>query len=309
MARQSDTVDLGLVAVVVMWGLHFAIVKQALFVVNPMAFAVVRFALAAVLLLVLVWLREGSLAIRREDWAAMLLLGAIGGANQVLWFHGLLYTTSGKSALLIAASPAFVALMRAARGERIGWRAALALLSAFVGVGLIVESGGGGEAASTQRLGDLLTMGAAVTWALYANTGPRLLRSYSPLRVTAYVFAITTVMTAVPGLGLALATPWAQLPYAVWGQLMYSAFFGAALGWVLWYSGVSRIGPLNVIIYQYLVPVVAVLVSVLWLNEPLGVRQVVGALLVLAGTLAARMMLRPTVIRKDDVGAVETETE
>lgn len=260
-----------------------------------MAFAVLRFAAASACLFGVVLYREKSAGLERRDWLPVLLLGAIGGANQVMWMYGLNLTTSGKSALLLAASPAFVALLRGLGGERIGPRAVGALVAAFAGVALVVRPGGGGAGgpgvAGGQLLGDLLTLGAALCWGLYTNTGPHLLRRYSPVRITAYVFGITALITAVPGLGLAAATPWARLPAAAWLQLGYSTFLAGALSWVLWYQGVSQLGPVKVMLYQYLVPVVALSVSIFWLGEPLLPTQAAGACLVLLGTLGARLAL------------------
>lgn len=264
-------------------------VKQALSSVEPMAFSVLRFSMAAVLLLALVRWKEGQVTIPRRYWLPMLALGMIGAGNQVLWMYGLNYTTSGKSALLLAASPAFVVTMRAFRGERVGARVALSILIAFIGVAFIVDPTG--EGAPGELIGDLLTLGASFMWALYANTGPMMLATFSPLRVTAYVFSVTALVVSIPGLSLALATPWVEMPFSVWWQLGYSCFLAAGLAWVLWYRGVSQLGPVKVILYQYLVPVVALFISVYWMAEGFHWPQGLGAALVLTGTLGARLWL------------------
>jgi drug/metabolite transporter (DMT)-like permease len=287
--------DFLLFTVVLMWGAHFAVVKQALAAVDPMAFSVIRFAAASACLFAVVLYREKSVRLDRRDWLPVLLLGALGGTNQVMWMFGLQLTTSGKSALLLAAAPAFVALLRALGGERIGIRATAALVVAFAGVALIVRPAGGGAGgpglARGEFLGDILTLGAALAWGLYTNTGPHLLRRYSPVRITAYVFGITALITAIPGLGLAMDTSWTTLPAAAWLQLGYSTFLAGALSWVLWYQGVSQLGPVRVMLYQYLVPVVALAISVFLLAEPLLPIQAAGACLVLLGTLGARLAL------------------
>ena len=282
--------DLLLLGVVLMWGAHFAVVKQALSVVSPMAFSVVRFAIASACLFALTIRREGTARIDRSDWSSVLLLGAIGAANQMFWMYGLRLTTSGKSALLVAVSPVFAALIRLAGGERVGAKAALGMLLAFSGVALIVRPGSLATGGS-ELLGDLLTLGAALAWGLYAVAGPRVLKRYSATRITAYVFAVTALAAAGPGLGAAVQTPWASLPTSAWWQLAYSTFLAGALSWVLWYQGVSQLGPLRVMLYQYMVPVIALAVSVLWLGEPFVVAQGGGALLVLLGTLIARLGL------------------
>lgn len=246
--------------------------------------------MASLFLMGLVRWKEGGIGILPEHRRLVLLLGLIGAANQILWMYGLNYTTSGKSALLLTTSPAFVVIMRALSGERLGIRVALSLLTAFIGVAFIVDLGGA-QGEPGELMGDLLTLAASFMWALYVNTGPRLLSLYSPLRITAYVFGITALAVSVPGLGLVLRTSWTSLPAGVWWQLGYSTFLAAGLAWVLWYRGVSQLGPVKVILYQYLVPVVALFISVYLLAEPFHWQQGLGAALVLAGTLGARIWL------------------
>ncbi|MDQ7793321.1 MAG: DMT family transporter [bacterium] len=285
---KTSTACLLLLPVTLIWGAHFAVVKHALATVDPMAFGLARFGLAALLLFALTRVREGSVGLDRRDWGAMLWLGIAGSLSQVFWLYGLSYTTSGKTALLMATSPTFVALLRAAAGERLGWRAALGFVAALAGVALIVDAGAVGAG---PLAGDLLVLAAAAGWGLYTNGGPRLLRRYSALRVTAYVFALTAAVMAVPGLGLLAATPRAGLGAGVWGGLAYSALLAGGLAWVLWYRGVNSLGPVRVMLYQYLVPLVALAISLAVLREPFRWAQGLGAVLVLAGTLAARLSL------------------
>lgn len=294
MSKRYKTNDFLLLLVVLIWGSHFAVVKQALAQVDPMSFAVVRFFMVTLPLFAVVRWLEGTLRLERRDWWPMLLLGGVAGVNQILWMQGLARTTSGKSALLLAAAPAFVVMMRALAGERAGWRVVVALVLAMMGVAMIVDLGGTTGPGGSQLAGDLLTLGAAFTWALYAHMGPRLLQRCSPMKTTAYVFAVITLVTALPGLGLARDIPWADLTWPFWLQLAYSSWLAGGLAWVLWYRGVADLGPVKVMLYQYLVPVVALLSSLLWLREPLGWEETVGAVLVLAGTLVARLSLPGT---------------
>jgi len=281
--------DLMLALVVVIWGAHFAVVKQALEVVDPVVFGLGRFGLAAGALLLVVRLREGSLGLQPQARLPMLALGAVGAANQLLWMYGLQGTTSGKSALIYALSPSFVAIMQAMEGKRVNWRVISGFTVALVGVAAIVNPGHIGP---SQLTGDLLTLAAAVAWAAYTNAGPRLLRSHSPLRVTAWTFLITAATMAPVGLVHAARVPWDRLPTSLGWQLGYSGLLGAGLAWVLWYRAVRDLGPLRVMAYQYMVPVVALGVSVLGLREPFRWNHALGAALVLAGTLTTRTALQ-----------------
>ena len=99
-------------AVMVGWAANFIVVKEAVAVIPPVAFAFVRFGLAAVLLLIIARLTEGSLRIPGRDLVAILLLGSIGfGVYQILWATALTQTSAGTSSLLIATTPIFTMLL------------------------------------------------------------------------------------------------------------------------------------------------------------------------------------------------------
>ena len=279
--------DAFLSSVVLTWGVHFVVAKRVMTVLDPLAFALVRFALASVLLLI-VAARGGRPRFSPRDWIQVGWLGLLIGTNQVLWLRGLELTGAGNAALIMAASPAFVAIMRWAGGERPVAPAAGGFAVAMAGVGLIATPHGPG---GLQPMGGVLMLGAAITWALYTASGPGLLNRHPALPVTAGAFAVATAVLIVPGLAPAVAAPWGQLTPMLWLELGYSAFLAGSVAWVLWYRAVSQIGPARVMVYQYFIPVVAALAAAAWLGESFGPREVLGATLVIGGTLAVRLSL------------------
>ena len=114
-------------------------------------------------------------------------MGALGfGAYQVLWTLGLTQITAGDSALLIAASPVFVALLAGAVGMDVlsPPKIAGALIS-FAGVAVIIAAGHE-LSLGASLLGDALTLGAAALWAVYTTAGARIMRSVDPLPATVW---------------------------------------------------------------------------------------------------------------------------
>jgi drug/metabolite transporter (DMT)-like permease len=279
--------DAALSVVVILWGLHFVVARRLMTMLDPLALALVRFALASILLLI-VTAREGRPRFGPRDWLQVGWLGLLTGVNQVAWLAGLERTGAGNAALIMAASPAFVAIMRWAGGERPVAFTVGGFAVAMAGVGLIATPHGPG---GVEPLGGVLMLGAAITWALYTASGPGLLSRHPALPVTAGAFVVATAVLIVPGLAPAVAAPWEQLTARLWLELGYSAFLAGSLAWVLWYRAVSQIGPTRVMVYQYFIPVVATLAAAAWLGESFAPRQLLGATLVVAGTLAVRLSL------------------
>ncbi|HEU5181147.1 MAG TPA: DMT family transporter, partial [Candidatus Polarisedimenticolia bacterium] len=107
-----DMNDLGLLAVVLIWGLNLPLVKIALVQVDPMAFNGVRFSLAILtLLLLLRWYGETYRTTVSDGWklAGLGLLGQT--AYQICFIEGLARTTASHTALIFGVTPVLVAFL------------------------------------------------------------------------------------------------------------------------------------------------------------------------------------------------------
>ena len=73
-----------------------------------------------------------------------------------------------------------------------------------------------------------------------------------------------------------------------WFSVIYVAVMGNCLAYFLWIRGIQNIGPLRAILYQYLMPVTAVLFAIPFLGETIRATQVWGAAVVFGGIFLAR---------------------
>src|SRR4051812_15570822 len=183
----------------VVWAGNFIVVKDALDELPPVGFTTIRFALAAVVLLVVCRLREGSIGLPRQDILPLAVLGAVGfGIYQPLWTIALSQTTASDSALLIASTPILTLLIAAAVGSDRLTRTRLAgALVSFGGVAIVILSAAGGFGG--HLVGDVLTVVASCLWALYVAFGAPVLRRHSPLRTTAWAVMFGTLVMAPLG--------------------------------------------------------------------------------------------------------------
>ncbi|HWR71616.1 MAG TPA: DMT family transporter, partial [Nitrospirota bacterium] len=110
--------SLRLIFVSLVWGVNFAFIKYALRDFGPLSFTIARFLLAAAALFVLLMLRRVPLRVSREDRIPLIVLGLAGITFYSIFFmYGLRSTTASNSALLIAMSPLFAALIQTVRGK------------------------------------------------------------------------------------------------------------------------------------------------------------------------------------------------
>ena len=290
--RQFGLVDLALLAVIVIWGANFSIIKITLEALSPAAFNAIRFSAATAIVLLVTKVTGGSLRVDRHDAGRLLILGLVGNtAYQLLFINGIARTTAGNSSLMLGGVPVYVSLIGAAMGlERLDRRGWLGCLMAFGGTVLIVVGSGQAVEVKGESLpGTLLVLGSAVTWATYTVLSRPLLRRHSPLKVTGL-----SMLTGTPVLLLATAPEWrvqdwAAVPWQGWLGLAYSTVLAIGLAYVVWNTSVKTVGSARTAIYCNLQPVIAMLIGWLWLGEGLGWMQIAGATVILGGVFLTRM--------------------
>ncbi|HEY0475175.1 MAG TPA: EamA family transporter [Kribbella sp.] len=287
-ARHASTAMIwsALVVVYLVWGstyLGIRVVVQAH--IPPMLGMSARFLVAAVLLAVFLALRSGPARLRisgRELLGSavvgLLLLafgnGAVAIAEQTV--------PSGLAALLVAAVPLWLMLLRVGGGERPRPLTWLGVLIGFGGAALLSLSGGD---TSAKPLSVAILVFGTISWAVGSRFSPRLGLPKDPLVATVYEMAIggtamvlIGVLRGEPGrlhLGAVDTKGWIALAYLVaFGSLLaYSAYT-----YLLANAPISLIGT-----YAYVNPVVAVFLGWLILSEPVTVKIVLGGVVVVLG--------------------------
>lgn len=273
------------------WGTNYAVVKQTLREMLPLTFNAVRFSLASVFLFFALRLSEGGFLLDRKDLRGILILGVIGHTlYQLLFILGIDKTTASLSALMLATSPLFVVLIDLLmRVEKPSGRLVLGILLSLAGVFMLMVGSHSDLAPyEGQIIGSALVLAGSVCWATYTVLSKPYLLKYSPLRFTATTMTLGTIILDLLAIPSLLAQEWQAIGLEGWIGLAYSLGLAVVLGYVIWEIGVQKVGPGRTAIYQNLIPVIATLVSWLWLGETIGGAQIVGAVMVFLGIYLAR---------------------
>lgn len=294
--------DLYLLLVVLIWGLNFPILKAVLGVMHPHVVNVFRFLFSlAVLGGVYGWRQHRAGApfwepVRQYGWH-LFGLGLLGYLlYQFCFIVGVDFTTAGNAALIMASAPLWTALLGHVFGiDRLGVRTWLGLSVTLVGTVLVVLYGAQRVTLSDDAfVGNLMMLGAALFWGSYTVFNKPVLRHVSPAGLTFF-----GLLMAMPFL-VALAVPyvpdvaWEAVDGTVWIAIAYSGALSTGLAIVLWNLGVQRVGPSNTAVYGNLVPVVAVLASVVFLGEQVTPGQLAGGALIILGLVYMRRVRRRT---------------
>jgi drug/metabolite transporter (DMT)-like permease len=287
--RERRLAEAGVLVVMVAWAANFIVVKSANEQIPPVTFAFLRFGIAgATLLFALRW-REGSFGWPGKDAVAIMGLGALGfGVYQIMWSVALQEIPAGDSALLIAATPVFTALLAVvSRADFLTRTKLIGSLVSFAGVGIIVASGPGLTIGGA-IVGDALTLAAAVCWSVYTAFGAPILRRHSPLQTTAWAMVGGALVLAIPGIVQGVGAHWSAVGLDAWGGLAFSAFIPAGLANVAVFSAIRLLGPTRITAYQFLVPFIAVLLGAAFLAEPVRIGQLLGGVVIILGVVVTR---------------------
>src|SRR3954470_9307646 len=164
-------VALGIVYVV--WGSTYLNIRIAVETMPPFVMGGARFTLAGVLLYAIARMRGAPAWVTPRQFVSCALVGTPlpAGGNGIV-NAAEVYIDSGFAALVIAAVPLWVVLMRRVTGERIAVATLMSVFTGFIGVGLLLAPGGGGG--SDRTLGFFLVLLASFSWALGSFLSPRL---------------------------------------------------------------------------------------------------------------------------------------
>jgi drug/metabolite transporter (DMT)-like permease len=279
--------DLLAVSAVVSWGVSYALTKRALDEWQPFAFTATRFlAMAAMGVTVLARQRRLSVLIG-PDGARFAVGGLLGFTLYQLGFVlGLERTSALSSTLLLATIPLFsLVFLRLGGVERVRSRQWLGVGVAVAGIALLV-AGKAGPGLAHARRGDLLSLGAAASFALYGIVIKPLGERYP----ASTVLAGSLLVGSVPLLPLARfdAQRWEMLTLAAWAIWLYSVIVPVYLAYMWWAAAIASRGVGAIAPYVLLVPVVGGVIAVCWLGEPFTLVSAIGAILIVLGLAVGR---------------------
>ncbi|MBL8482842.1 MAG: DMT family transporter [Rhodocyclaceae bacterium] len=271
MLRLKIPPQLLLTAATLFWAGNWIVGRAIRHDVPPIALSFWRWVVAAVCLVPLVWPhRRKVLPALAAHWKILVPLGLLGiGFYNALAYIGLTYTEVTNGAVLNSFTPIVIVInARLFFGRRLRLAEAAGIAVSSIGVLAIVARGDPAVLARLSvNIGDLWILASVLSWGLYTN-----LLSRRPAGLDALVMLAAMVIVGII----------AMIPFYAWeistGRLIhatptsflalaYVGTFPAFLGYLCWNRGVAEMGPAKSGLYMHLIPVFALLLSALLLNE------------------------------------------
>jgi O-acetylserine/cysteine efflux transporter len=274
------------VAVPLLWGYQFVAIKVGVTEFPPLFFLALRF--AAIALLLVPFVKRPT----RQQFGPIAAISVfLGGLNFGLFYVGLGLGSGSLSAVAYQLSTPFTVLAAwPLLAERPSLTTAAGVVIAFAGV--VVLAAGPGLSANALPL--LLVVGAAFAFAV-SNVLTKRYGPFDPLMLMGWssVFTVPQVMLMSLLLEHGQRASLVTTDVHGWLALTYTIFIGGIVGFGLWFWLIARCSMGRVAPFGLLLPVFALIFSVLFLGDHMTPKLIAGGLLAISGVAVTQ--LRPSV--------------
>lgn len=281
-----------------LWGGNFVVGKFMVGHASSMTLTSLRWIVAVICLIPLVYWRERKLLPARKALLPLVLMGVTGVVLfNLFMFWALERTSATNVGLLSTLNPVSIAVFSfVLLRERLHPLQGLAMLLSLSGVLVVLSHGDLSKVLGLQfNQGDLWMVAAVAMWGLYSVCAKWAMRYVSALMSTLYSGLFGVLML----LPFNLSDFTVQDSNAVfWGAVLYIGVLSTVGAMVFWNIGVQKLGGTSAGMYLNFNPVFTAILAYLLLGEHLSWMQVVGSALVILGVYAfaraGRLLLRKT---------------
>ncbi|HKS96878.1 MAG TPA: DMT family transporter [Terriglobia bacterium] len=274
----------------IFWATNIVAGKEALRGFGPVALAELR-ALGAGLVLLAIALcssRRSALRLSRREWPLMISIALAGVAlNQLFFVVGLNRTSVAHTSLIVALGPIMVLILSCLlRLEGLTVLKLAGMLVSFAGVAVLTV----GRAAHTNGAhwqGDLVVLASSTCFAVFTIQVKKVSHRYDPLTLNALVFSLAALLLIPIGAPAVLAVHWSTLSTTVWWSLAYMIVFGSVISYMIFAYSLTGLAASRVAAFNYLQPVIAIVLAIWLLAERPTKQAAVGGALILLGVYLA----------------------
>lgn len=266
-----------------MWGGTFIATRMAAQVFGSFTGATFRYIFALVFLIPMVWLQNRrAFNIDKKQFKQLLVLGITGiFGYSYFFFNGLRLVEASHGALIVSLNPVLVLIMTSVRDKKkIEAVKIFGMLLSLIGISIVISRGNPFDILNGFSWGDAFMLGCPVCWAFYTFYAGDTLKTTTPLQASTWATLLGCCL-------LAIFTPFETFPNQidplVWIAIAYLGICGTVLGFVWYYEGIQKIGAVKTSVFNNLIPVFAMVLSVLVLGEKIETYALAGSVLVIGG--------------------------
>ena len=276
----------------IVWGLAVPVVKPALSFTTPERFLFYRFLLASILTLPFLIFNWNKWKLNLKTVIKIGSLELI-GTTLILWlfYYSLKLTSAIESSIISSVAPLFITALGIfilkEKETKKEWRGLLLALLGTLIIAVEPLTNQNGRI-SGNLAGNALMLLQNIVWAVYLVLAKKIYRHYYKLAITAISFWVGTItffiLSLPSGNPLLLISAEISQAMVLWA-VIYMAIFGSIIGATTYLAGQNLIEISEASLFTYLLPLIAVPVSIIFLHESLPPLTTLGMILIFIGVI------------------------
>lgn len=304
--KPLDTGASGLMVVLcLIWGLAQVNLKMAAADISPLMLIALRSGVAAVLVMLLMFIRREALSIHDGTWRPGLLVAGLFALEFFLIGEGLRYTSASHMTVLLYTAPIFAALglhllMPSERLSRAQW---FGIGLAFTGVAIAFLLRPNHTQQNTNAAdvlyGDLLSLGAGIAWAA-TTVAIRCSRLAQVSAAQTLLYQLAGAFFLLTTAAFLLEQTTIQFTALAWASLIFQSLVVCFASYLAWFWLLKHYSASQLGVFSFLTPIFGVALGVGLLDEQLEISFIIGAAFVITGIIlvSASGWLKHQITRK-----------
>ncbi|WP_088070337.1 DMT family transporter [Gottfriedia luciferensis] len=264
------------------WGMTYIVSKVVLDHISPWLLLEMRFILALITLGIFSYFKR-SWKINKKDVFPIAVIALVGYTGSIgLQFVGTKLSGAAMGSLITSASPALISLFAfIILKEKINFRKIVSIILATIGV-IVVIGLPSGSSNSSAYIGNIILVGAAITWALYTVLSKVQTKKYSSLTVTTWATVFGVIFT-LPFTLIEQTNHLTDLPSNswIWMGVLFLGSISTAGAFYLWNKGFEFIDTATGSLFFFLQPLIGSIFGYFLLNEEINPSFFIGSILIL----------------------------
>ncbi|MBC8059282.1 MAG: DMT family transporter [Clostridiaceae bacterium] len=270
------------ILLMIIWGTSYLSIKVVIQEgIDPIPAALYRFLIASIILFFVLKIKYPKERILKEDRLRLFLSGIFGVTVYFLFEnYSVKYTSASNVSILLSSIPVFTLI-----SERFIFKEKITLLKttgatlSVIGIIIIITSKDKINLFSTGTRGDLMALGAALSWVAYNVITSGFKGNYKSITITVYQ-SIWGCIFLIPGLLISSFKMPSNLAIA---NIGFQAIFCTCIGYVIYVYCLGKLGATVITTYINLQSIVTIIAAAILINEKVSLWQIIGSVIIILG--------------------------
>ena len=224
----------------------------------------------------------------RKDYIKLFGAGFFSTAfNQLCFIKGVSLTSPVDASICTSTLPIWTMIMAAIfLKEPITGKKAAGVLLGLCGALLLIFFGGSRAAGATSNIwGDLLCLLSQISYGVYLVFFQGVIKKNSPVTLMKWKYTFGALILLPLSFSGLFSVEWGTLPSQQWAGLAYVLFCGTFLSYLIVPLGQKHLRPTVVAMYNYLQPITAAAIAILWGLDTFNVFKLIAIVMIFSGVM------------------------